>query len=122
MTACELCKFTGGAYKQADSKGLWVHQLCANWQPEVYVVEKGGQTLINISGLDKARMRLKCSHCHVSGGASVQCSYGRCTVAVHPWCCLHDPKGFTKRIVKTPDGDTLWEIFCKAHASAISDL
>jgi len=66
-------------------------------------------------------LRLKCSHCQSSGGASVQCSYGRCTVAVHPWCCLHDPKGFTKRIVKTPDGDNLWEIFCKTHAASISD-
>lgn len=74
-----------------------------------------------MSLLDKSRLRLKCSHCHSTGGASVQCSYGRCVVAVHPWCCLNDPRGFTKRIVKTPDGDTLWEIFCKTHASAISD-
>lgn len=119
-TKCELCKFTGGAYKQTD-KGQWVHQLCANWQPEVFVVEKGGHAYVSISGLERARLRLKCALCNSSGGASVQCSYGRCVVAVHPWCCLHDPRGFSKRIVKTPDGDNLWEIFCKNHASAVLD-
>jgi hypothetical protein len=37
-------------------------------------------------------------------------------------CVLHEPKGFTRRIVKNPeDGEALWEIFCKSHASSVSD-
>jgi hypothetical protein len=34
---------------------------------------------------------------------------------------LRNPQGFTRRIVKDEDGDPHWEIFCKAHAKAVSD-
>jgi hypothetical protein len=34
---------------------------------------------------------------------------------------MHNPQGFTKRIVSSPENMVLWEIFCKPHASAVSE-
>ena len=34
---------------------------------------------------------------------------------------LHTPKGFTRRVIKDEDDEPVWDIFCKAHASAVSE-
>lgn len=73
-----------------------------------------------MKNLDLKRYRLKCNLCNIKG-ACVQCCYGRCSTPVHPWCALRTPQGFTRRIIKDNDGNILWEIFCKAHAKAVSD-
>lgn len=51
----------------------------------------------------------------------MQCSYGRCTTAVHPWCALRTDQGYTRRIIKDEDNEVHWEIFCKTHAKAVSE-
>lgn len=112
-----LCSNTGGAYKPTNVPGVWAHGLCATWIPEVFATDHTGRVL-NLDYLDAKRDRLKCSLCS-SKGTCVQCSFGRCTSAVHPWCCLTNPRGFTHRIVKNEKDDTVWEIFCKAHSHAV---
>jgi NuA3 HAT complex component NTO1 len=86
-TICQLCSNTGGAYKPTDIKGQWVHSLCSLWIPEVYYQETkygGALTLSLLSSTGQGRFRLKCGLC-TKKGASIQCSYGRCTAAAHPW-------------------------------------
>jgi hypothetical protein len=39
---------------------------------------------------------------------------------MHPWCALRNTN-CTRRIIKGDEGVLLWEIFCKTHASAVSD-
>lgn len=120
-TTCELCSFKGGAYKPIDKKGKWTHCLCATWIPELFEQHNPSEPPTwQFQHLDKRRYNLKCALCKTKG-ACVQCSYGRCTTGVHPWCALRNPQGFTRRIVKDEDGDPHWEIFCKAHAKAVSD-
>lgn len=121
---CELCSNTGGAYKVTD-KGKWAHPLCAAWIPEVFEVYqnpsgKPPNPLINLQHLDKKRYRLKCDLC-TSKGASVQCCYGRCATAAHPWCILKKNQGYTRRIIKNEDGHLIWEVFCRSHAKAVSE-
>lgn len=36
-------------------------------------------------------------------------------------CVMHTPKGCTHRIIKNENDDLIWEIFCKQHASAVSE-
>lgn len=122
-TPCEVCPFTGGAYKPTFRTGKWAHSLCCQWIPEIYVTAepKKPQPYLSLLNLDKKRYKLKCALCHNTKGAAVQCSFGRCTTSVHPWCALKDPQGFTRRVVVNPEGETLWEIFCKTHASAVSE-
>jgi len=101
--------------------GKWAHSLCCQWIPEIYVVlDKNAQNL-NLVNLDKKRFKLRCGLCSNNKGACVQCSYGRCTTSVHPWCALKTPQGCTRRIVSNADGEVMWEIFCKAHATAVSE-
>ena len=117
---CELCSNVGGALKKSD-QGKWVHTLCCNWIPEVYVRDLGqGEFKVTLNQLDKKRYRLKCQLC-TSKGACIQCAYGRCASAAHPWCVHHCNKGWTKRVVKLPDGEPIWEMFCKQHASCVSE-
>lgn len=42
-------------------------------------------------------------------------------MAAHPYCVLHRPQGFTKRVIKNEEGNLVWEIFCKQHASAVTE-
>lgn len=77
---------------------------------------------LNLSHLDKQRTKLKCSICSTTHkGHCIQCSYGRCTVSVHPWCAILNPQGFTHRIIKNDSADTVWEVFCKNHATAVME-
>lgn len=123
LLACELCPYTGGAYKHTDKSGKWAHPICANWIPEVHEsYERDKGVYINLKWLDHKRAKLRCAICHKKGGACVQCSYGRCSVAAHSWCALRNmAAGYTKRIVKDGEDSTSWEIFCKSHATAVSD-
>jgi hypothetical protein len=75
----------------------------------------------DISGLDKRRFGLKCTCCK-SKGACVQCAYGRCSTAAHPWCALSNSSSeYTHRIIKNSTGGSDWEIFCQQHAGAVKE-
>ena len=116
---CALCPHTGGAYKPTTVKDEWVHVICATWVPEVFTPVFG---LYDVSLVSRDRFRLKCSLCK-GKGAVIQCSYGRCCGAAHPWCALRKGSGFTSRIVPNPfdNNNLLWEVFCKTHCNAVSD-
>jgi hypothetical protein len=118
---CELCNYTSGAYKRCTKgNNKWAHPLCASWIPEVYEVAlPGKQPYLNLERLDMKRYKLKCGLCNKKG-ACVQCAYGRCTQAMHPYCALRSTV-CTRRIIKGDEGILLWEIFCKSHATAVSD-
>lgn len=121
---CEVCPFTGGAYKPTFKTGKWAHSLCCQWIPETFVTldpKMPGVPCINLAHLDKKRMKLHCHLCRINKGACVQCCYGRCVTAAHPWCVLKTPQGCTRRVVLDPDGNNQWETFCKTHASSVSE-
>lgn len=121
QTVCELCSNTGGAYKLTDKAGKWVHSLCSIWIPEVFILaNKSGISTLTLSSLDKKRYRLKCNLCN-NKGACIQCCYGRCATAAHPWCVLNNSQGYTRRVIKNEDGDLVWEIFCKQHAYGVTE-
>ena len=117
ITVCEVCCNTGGAYKALDKPGKWIHSLCASWIPEIYSVDVKNEIFLTAKGLDRKRFKLKCVLC--SGkGACIQCSYGKCCIPAHPWCVLHTPKGFTRRVIKDEDDEMVWDIFCKAKCQS----
>lgn len=119
-TVCEICSNTGGAYKSLDKAGKWIHSLCASWIPEIYFVDSKKTSSMTINRLDKKRFRLKCALCSAKG-ACIECNHGKCRTAAHPWCVLNTPGGFTRRVIKDEDGNLVWEIFCKTHASSVKE-
>ena len=110
-----------------EKPGRWVHVLCSFWIPEIFEVVTPAHKAadlppmhLNMAYLDKKRYKLKCGLCSTKG-ACIQCCAGRCAIAAHPWCVVKNPKGFTRRIIKNDEGNMVWEIFCKAHAKAVSE-
>ena len=60
-TTCELCSYTGGAYKPTEKTGKWAHSLCAFWIPEIFTIKSKNALLFTLSNLDKKRFRLRCN-------------------------------------------------------------
>lgn len=116
---CAICSHSGSALKKTEIPNKWIHVLCGMWIPDVYV---DSNNVYNISKISPVRYKLPCKLCHKKG-AIIQCAYGRCATSAHPWCAVKLNLGFSHRIVKNPDHHPplLWEIFCKNHASAVSD-
>eukprot|EP00601_Ochromonadales_sp_CCMP2298_P018126 CAMPEP_0173244172 /NCGR_PEP_ID=MMETSP1142-20121109/15943_1 /TAXON_ID=483371 /ORGANISM="non described non described, Strain CCMP2298" /LENGTH=255 /DNA_ID=CAMNT_0014175913 /DNA_START=106 /DNA_END=869 /DNA_ORIENTATION=- len=132
---CELCPFTGGAYKRCLDEGKWVHCLCAHWlSPEVYEIpdeEKNSGPMVDLSKMEepdnKFRLKLRCAvpGCekrHTPCSGMLQCAYGKCCVAAHPQCVVNGPDDdqneFTWRTIEYQD----WQhrqIFCPKHADKV---
>jgi hypothetical protein len=89
---CAICPVQGGALRRVTTFGkvvpageegkkgrgkgkkdedTWVHPACALWTPGVLVDDPMNMSKINVSGLTKARVGLKCTLCSQGGGATV---------------------------------------------------
>ena len=123
---CLLCGFEGGAFRRATDGGKfigWVHALCAFWIPEVSISEDTGDisltTLYSKAG--RPRRSLTCSICNADKQACIQCSYGKCRAAFHPWCLLHRGKAIGARAhIRIHGKKETWssyEAYCPKHAS-----
>ena len=62
-----------------------------------------------MDNLDKKRYRLKCAMCSTKGASISMFIWSMCHCT--PWCVFHNNKGFTKRVVKSEDGEPIWEMF-----------
>lgn len=56
---------------ESDATDTWVHVACALWTPGVSLDDPVKMSKINVSGLTKARVGLKCTLCSQAGGAAV---------------------------------------------------
>lgn len=85
---CCLCPndIPGSEILSTDD-GRKVHRLCALYLPETYVETVDGQELVfNVSGIEKARLDLKCLYCRSKRGACFQCSQKKCPRSYHATC------------------------------------
>jgi len=106
---CQLCPLKGGAYwqlethtqptqpEQVPATPKWVHNFCATWVPEVYLVKAGAdhkaqvEWLYTLGQVHKLRWNFRCNVCKLKGqenGACIQCGLKRCGKAFHPMCGL----------------------------------
>jgi hypothetical protein len=71
----------------STDNGKLAHRLCAQYTPETYIIESNGLAKVcNVSGIDKARLELKCNYCRSKRGAVFQCSSKKCARAYHATC------------------------------------
>lgn len=131
-TSCSLCAQKGGAFKRTatidgQQAQNWVHCICANWIPEIDEepdknVKAGPK--VHLEKMLKERSRLKCNKCSGRSGC-VQCSHGRCTQAIHPYCMLQGDGSFTWRVVETETalGIPVYrrELYCTAHLNDVAE-
>ncbi|KAG8625608.1 hypothetical protein KVT40_006009 [Elsinoe batatas] len=67
--------------------GKKAHRACALYTPETYLsIIDGAETVMNVMGVDKARLDLKCNFCRSKRGACFQCASKKCTRAFHATC------------------------------------
>ena len=88
LEPCVLCPNVAAfdTLLQTDN-GKKAHRLCALYTPETYLMEDRGQEKVcNVSGIDKARLELKCNFCRSKRGACFQCAQRKCTRAYHATC------------------------------------
>lgn len=88
---CCLCALRGGALK-STSCGRWAHVVCTTSIPEVVFQDPLRREQVVLSGLPRARKRLRCALCQKVNGEShsqgvcVQCSWARCCTSFHVTC------------------------------------
>ncbi|KAL4538894.1 hypothetical protein Ndes2526B_g02830 [Nannochloris sp. 'desiccata'] len=94
----------------AAAEDTWMHVACALWTPGVSLDDPVKMSKINVSGLTKERVELKCTLCSQAGGAVVQCSYGSCCKGFHVLCGRFAGYQLTFSL----DGEPL--AFCNVHS------
>ena len=86
--------------------GKKAHRLCALYTPETYLTEDGGyEKVCNVSGVDKARLDLKCNFCRSKRGACFQCAQRKCTRSFHATCAAAAGVQVDTGLVPTFDED-----------------
>ncbi|KAK4455228.1 DNA damage-responsive transcriptional repressor RPH1 [Podospora aff. communis PSN243] len=85
---CCLCPHDiPGAEMMATEDGRQAHRMCALYLPETYIETiDDKEVVVNINGIDKARLELKCLYCRSKKGACFQCSQKKCPRAYHATC------------------------------------
>ncbi|KAK4983293.1 hypothetical protein LTR66_008878 [Elasticomyces elasticus] len=91
------------------------HRSCALYTPETYLVEeKGVEKVHNVTGIDRARLDLKCNYCRSKRGACFQCSAKKCTRAFHATCAAAAGVQIDSGMVPT-FGEDGTEYFCEGY-------
>lgn len=85
---CCLCpNDIPGAEILSTEDGRKAHRLCALYLPETYVETiDGDEVVFNVTGIEKARLELKCLFCRSKRGACFQCSQKKCPRSYHATC------------------------------------
>ncbi|KAJ7535761.1 hypothetical protein O6H91_12G044900 [Diphasiastrum complanatum] len=91
-----LGKLLGPLSDHIGVAGVWVHQQCAIWSPEVYFLGVG--RLKNVQAALRRGRHLKCSRCS-QPGATIGCRVDRCSRTYHLPCarlegCSFDHKKY----------------------------
>ncbi|KAJ3286887.1 Bromodomain-containing protein 1 [Rhizoclosmatium sp. JEL0117] len=91
---CVLCPGKSGALKKSTD-GEWVHVLCAIWIPEVLITNRVLMDGIDVRGIPKARISLRCFVCGNAGRdsseakmACIQCCVDNCFTSYHVSCAV----------------------------------
>ena len=85
---CCLCpNDIPGAEILSTVDGRKAHRMCALYVPETYIETVDGTEIVaNVSGINKARLDLKCLYCRSKKGACFQCSQKKCARSYHATC------------------------------------
>lgn len=85
---CALCPIKCGAYRKTVDGQHWVHQTCALWHTETYLVPGAGPNVVEgVSRIPAKRWTRACDICGRTEGAVMNCQHpGTCQYAFHVLC------------------------------------
>ncbi|KAL2353232.1 hypothetical protein BJ546DRAFT_847043 [Cryomyces antarcticus] len=99
----------------STDNGRKAHRSCALYTPETYLSEENGvERVCNVTGIDRARLDLKCNFCRSKRGACFQCSAKKCTRAFHATCAAAAGVQIDTGMVPT-FGEDGTEYFCEGY-------
>jgi hypothetical protein len=107
---CALC-FRSDGFMNRTHDHQYTHPVCASWMQEL-LLDSNGRAL-SLARLDPERKKLACVLCKKTGGACLQCAYGMCWEAVHPYCAFAARRQMTLRADET---GIQYALFCNEHA------
>jgi hypothetical protein len=114
-STCIVCPSKSGPLLLTDDGTSFIHVLCASQIPELYINDLN--RVCNIKGIDKARYKLVCEVCNVSGThPCIQCRKASCAVAFHPSCAK--AKGFKEDHDEKKDGSVVSVVYCSKHSNS----
>ncbi|GMT21121.1 hypothetical protein PFISCL1PPCAC_12418, partial [Pristionchus fissidentatus] len=132
---CQLCPNQGGAMKELEEGGKWVHVSCAMWIPEVRFIRKNGREVIgSLDTVLDQRWQLKCSICDLRTGACIQCAFKACATAFHTTCAqrsrvcdvVHETVESSSKLLsdqKNEINDSVnFHAFCKRHTAVMKRM
>ncbi len=85
---CALCPIRCGAFRKTTNGEQWVHQTCASWHPECYLVPSRGPNCIDgLNKIPSKRWTTACDICGKVDGAVINCKHpGTCQYNFHVMC------------------------------------
>jgi hypothetical protein len=85
---CALCPIRCGAFRKTTNGERWVHQTCASWHTECYVVASTGPMCIDgLNRIPSKRWTTACDICGKVDGAVINCKHpGTCQYNFHVMC------------------------------------
>lgn len=85
---CLLCPIKCGAFRRTADGLHWVHQTCALWHPETYLLPDSGPDVVDgVARIATRRWTTPCDICGKADGAVINCKHpGTCQYAFHVLC------------------------------------
>lgn len=85
---CTLCPIKLGAFRRTGDGSRWVHQACALWHPESYMLPGNGPNVVEgLNKIPQKRWTTPCDICGRSEGAVINCKHpGTCQYSFHVLC------------------------------------
>ena len=84
---CCLCPIRFGAFRKTVDGSAWVHQTCALWHPETFLVSGTGPNIIDgVWSIPDIRFKTECDLCGKTEGAVVACGHSSCPYSFHVMC------------------------------------
>jgi hypothetical protein len=85
---CALCPIRCGAFRKTANGEQWVHQTCASWHPECYLVASREANCVDgLNKIPSKRWTTACDICGKVDGAVINCKHpGTCQYNFHVMC------------------------------------
>jgi hypothetical protein len=112
---CFLCPLKYGAFRRSVDGASWVHQTCAMWHPETYLLHGSGPNVVEgLWDVSEDRIQRKCNICNQTQGAVVECPRDGCHQAFHVLCARNC--GLYLTVQKDAEGHQHHRIYCSLHS------
>ena len=85
---CALCPIRCGAFRRTVNGQQWVHQACAMWHSDSYLLPGSGPNVVaDINKIPNKRWSTACDICGKVDGAVINCKHpGTCQYNFHVMC------------------------------------